>query len=521
MADDSILDVGRNLWRRESASRVAFLVDGAAYYAAFAAAVERAERRILLVGWDVNSNTRLCRPDAPTETLYELLNRVVSGKPHLEVHLLGWDFAVVFALERELFPVVQLGWKTHRRIHFRLDSDHPLGASHHQKIVVIDDAIAFSGGIDLTTHRWDTRRHTPDDPRRKTPDNEKYKPFHDIQIAVDGPAAKALGELVRERWARATGHALEPPAGPLGDPWPTALVPDLRDVAIGIARTEPAFRDRPEVREVEALFLDSIARARRSIYIENQYTTSAVVCEALVARLAERDGPEVVLVCPKTCSGWLEVRTMGVLRSQFLRRLRAADHERRLGIYYPRVSEEVDVFVHAKVLVVDDEICRIGSANISNRSMRVDTECDIVLEARGEARVRAGIARFRDQLLGEHLGVQGAAVQQAILQHGSILRTIEALTHGPRRLVPLPIEEPDPAGGNDLLQLAADPERPVEPEALLAMFLYEDEPALRARFRRKLTRFLGTWAPASRAMAAGVVCVVILVTLVLWRYGYQ
>lgn len=479
----------RAVFKTVKAARAAFLVDGAAYYAALVAAIERAERSILLVGWDIDSRTVISRPGAPRETISGLLNRVVAAKKDLVVHLLAWDFAMVFALERELFPVYHLGWKTHRRIHFHLDNDHPLGAAHHQKVIVIDDAIAFSGGLDVTTRRWDTQRHAPHDPRRKDPGEVGYKPFHDVQMAVDDDAARALGDLVRERWRRATGHELRPPPPPTVDPWPPDLSPDVRNVLVDIARTEPAFpaRGREEIREVERLFLASIAAAKRFIYIENQYTTSTVIRDALAARLAEPGGPEVVLVIPQMCSGWLEIQTMGALRAGFLSALRTADIEGRLRVYYPRVSEDVDVFVHSKVLIIDASIVRVGSANLSNRSMRVDTECDLSIDARGDLRIKAAILRFLAGLLAEHLGASRDAVFDALDRERSLIAAVESLRGGPRTFVPIDERLEATAPIDAILHLAADPERPIDPEQLVNTFLLEDERSARARlFRRSV-----------------------------------
>jgi phosphatidylserine/phosphatidylglycerophosphate/cardiolipin synthase-like enzyme len=181
----SIAREGRNCWRRARAHRVAFLVDGAAYFDAFAAATERARRSILM----------LC-----------------------------------------------------------------------QKVVVVDDAVAFVGGFDIAACRWDTPRHLADDPRRVDPGYGLYAPFHDIQVVVDGEAATALGDLVRERWQRATGRPIPPPRVE-NDAWPAGVAVELHDVRVAIARTEPRWDGRPAVHEVEALHLDAIAAARRSIYL--------------------------------------------------------------------------------------------------------------------------------------------------------------------------------------------------------------------------------------------------------------
>src|SRR6266404_2942835 len=456
-ADAPIVEPGRNCWRREHADRVAFLVDGDAYFRAFAAAVERAERSILVLTWDIDS--RVCiRPDTPSapssapsglpDRLGEFLNAIVSRRPGLHAHVLNWDFAMIYAFEREPLPLLKLGWRTHRRLHFRLDGRHPVGACHHQKVVVVDDAIAFAGGLDLGTHRWDTREHRGVDPRRLDAAGRPYGPFHDVQTAVDGAAAAALGHLVRTRWQRATGRRVAAPPPPCRDPWPHDLASDLTDVDVAIARTEPAWSGRREVREVEALFLDSIRAARRVLYVENQYLTSARIGDALAARLSERNGPEIVLVVPRHCSGWLEETTMGLLRGALLERLRAADRRDRLRIYCPMVPGLVSgcINVHSKVMVVDDRLVRVGSANLSNRSMGLDTECDLVIDGADEARVAHGIAAFRDGLVAEHLDVDRGRVAAAIATHGSLLAAAAL----------------------------ADPERPVDPERLIEQLLPEE-----------------------------------------------
>ena len=149
---------------------------------------------------------------------------------------------------------------------------------------MIDDALAFSGGLDLTTRRWDTREHRLDDPRRVDLAGVPYPPFHDVQAMVDGKAAAALAELARMRWTHGACERA-PPIRPTGDPWPQSVTPDLTDIDVGIARTSPALDDESEIREVEALFFDMVDRAERCIYIENQYLTSQRFAE----RLAQPD----------------------------------------------------------------------------------------------------------------------------------------------------------------------------------------------------------------------------------------
>jgi phosphatidylserine/phosphatidylglycerophosphate/cardiolipin synthase-like enzyme len=217
--DGRLLVPGRNCWRIERAARLAFLVDGEAYFGAVRKALAGARHSILILGWDIDSRMLLV-PDGANdgypEPLGDFLNAVVARQPSLRGYVLSWDFAMLYAMEREWLPIYKLDWRTHRRLHFRLDDRHPAGASHHQKVIVIDDALAFVSGFDLTRCRWDTSAHACDDPRRVDHRGEHYGPFHDVGVVVTGDCARALGDLVRERWRRATGAAPRPT--PPGEP---------------------------------------------------------------------------------------------------------------------------------------------------------------------------------------------------------------------------------------------------------------------------------------------------------------
>ncbi len=476
MEENGILREGRNCWRITQSKRAAFLVDAAAYFSAFAAAAEKAQKSINILGWDIDSRTRLLCDDRhpfPVE-LGNFLNSIVSRRHGLRVYLLGWDFAMVFAFEREPLPVYKLGWRTHQRVHFRLDGNHPVGASHHQKIVVIDDAVAFTGGLDLTIRRWDTPEHKVNDVRRIDPGGALYSPFHDVQIMVDGQTAAALGELARERWRRATGQKLSRPPRISADCWPENIPPDIESVSLGIARTEPAYNGYRQVEEVKQLYLDSIAAARRFIYIENQYFTSATIANALTARLAEPDGPEIIIVLPRDTPGWLQERTMGILRARLLRELRQADRFGRLRLYCPIISglDGDCIKVHSKVMVMDDAFLRIGSSNLNNRSMGLDTECDLALEAPGPGAVSGTIAHFRNRLMAEHVGTSPERIADILAKRGSLIAAAESAYNSDRTLEPLNDQLPESYVIPETM--IVDPERPVEPEKLVAEFVPEE-----------------------------------------------
>ena len=478
MEQERILIEGKNCWRIERARRASFLVDGESYFRAFAAVVERARNSILIAGWDIDSRISLLRdrkrrklPDA----LGSFLDTVVSRRPGLRANILIWDSSMIYTFEREPLASLKLGLKTHPRLHFRLDGNHPVGASHHQKIVVVDDSVAFGGGIDLTRFRWDTPAHFPQDERRVDAAGRPYPPFHDVQMIVDDDAAAALGDLFRERWYRAAGERIPVPRKREDDLWPGWLSPDIEDIAVAIARTEPAYAELPGVREVENLYIDAISAARRFIYIENEYLTSAKIGDLLISRMGESDGPEIVLVLARRSTGWLEESTMDTLRARLLRKLREADRFGRLRVYYPHVEGlgEQHINLHAKVLVVDDRLVRIGSSNLSNRSMGLDTECDLAIESHGKDRIERTIALFRSRLLGEHLGVSPEKVMEMTADRGSLIEVVDALRNSDRTLKPLRVVVPEFL--DDLIHdQLIDPERPATPEKLIEEFIPQE-----------------------------------------------
>lgn len=497
---------GVNCWRVEQAQRAAVLVDGEEYFRAFAAAAERARKSILVLAWDFDSRTCLHADDDDSPVprkLGDFLNHLARRRRGLQIRILIWDYPMVFGTDREFPSVYGLGWKPHRHVRVRYDNTHPVTGSHHQKVVVIDDRVAFCGGLDLTCRRWDTCAHRPDDDRRSN-EGTAYPPFHDVMLVVDGAAARSLGDLARERWRRATGRALAAPRRQGPDPWPPHLQPDLRRVEVAISRTQPETDVHEPVREIEASYLDLIAAARHSIYIENQYFTAHRIGEALQARLAEPDGPEIIIVLRRLSHGWLEELTMQNLRKALIARLREVDVHGRLKVCYPHIQglkEGTCIDVHSKLMVVDDRWLRVGSANISNRSMGFDTECDLTVDADGRDDVRQAIAGLRDRLLGEHLGVEPAVVAREIERGGSIRAAIDALHSDTRTLMRLD-HEPEVSGAVMTIAGLADPEQPVKLESLVDQFA----PRTQAR------RTGRTWAKF-----AAVVALIAALTA-LWRY---
>lgn len=494
-----ILRPGETCGACEPIGRAAPLVDGAAHFPALADAMERARHGICILGWDIRSDLVL-DPDRP-EPLRRRLDRLVRANPGLEVRILVWDWIFVYGLDREPLPWLWLGLLTHERVHFELDDRHPPGGAHHEKLVVIDDRLAFVGGIDLTAGRFDTPRHDPRDRWR----GRGKPPFHDVMLMLEGPLAARLGAFFRERWRLATGEELRaPPAHGGSSPWSDRIEPWWRDVRGALARTDPGPGDADPVREIEALYCAAIGAARRTICIENQYLTAVAVREALAKRLGRGDGVEVVVVTTTAYEGVLEKTVMDSGRERFVARLQEAGRGDRVRVLAPMIDGPggpMGIVVHSKLMIVDDDFVTVGSANLANRSMGLDTECNVALVADpGRAETREAVRRLRETLLAEHLGCSREEFAQAVERSGSLVAAVDALNGGPRHLVPVrPSPPPAPA---ELVEAAgiADSDRPVDAEMLLE----------RLAPPRRLTKLVGG--------AAGVLLFPFAAT-VLWQAG--
>jgi phosphatidylserine/phosphatidylglycerophosphate/cardiolipin synthase-like enzyme len=413
----------------------------------------KAQRSIYLLGWAFDPLTQLT-PDLTgggpvDDRAGPFLRDLACAKPQLDVRVLIWKSALPVAASQHFFPHRARACFRKTPVHFRLDESVPFGACHHQKVLVIDDQLAFCGGGDISIDRWDTQEHLDGDQRRHMPTGGVHDPRHEVMMMVEGEAAAMMGDLCRHRWARSRGRDIAPrdpgsPAAP--SPWPEAFEAQFHGVSVGLARTEPAWRDQPEVRESEALHLAAVARAKRWIYMENQYFTSPAMGEALAARLQEEDGPEVVVISTEHSPSWFDRMTMDKTRSALIRRLQAADKGGRFHAYCPETDGGKTIIVHAKHTIIDDDLLRVGSTNINNRSTGFDSEADVAIEAAegvaGDA-TRAAIARHRARTIGHFFAKTPDQVQAAVAETGSLHKAIEQLDDGPlrrlRRLGPVPI----------------------------------------------------------------------------------
>ncbi len=454
---------GENCRSVEPFNRLAVLIDGDAYFAAIEQAFKRARRRIVIVGWDFNSQIKL-QPQRgePAQSLGDLLLDLVEACPELEVHILVWRNSIFYGANVDTPLSLLPRWSDHPRIHFKLDDVHPFGACHHQKIVCVDDNLAFTGGIDLTQGRWDTPEHRPEHELRHKDDGEPYRPVHDVQAMFDGDAARGIARIAAERWEAA---GCEPLADlpPLDAIWPECVAPLLTDHATAIARTIPAGDNQPVVAEIRSLNQAMLLSACRWIYVESQYFAVPEVAEILAWQLSRPDGPEVVLAINQESDGLLEQYVMANNRDRMFALLRHADKHGRLRTYHPVscTEPECQIKAHSKLLIVDDRLLRVGSSNFNSRSLGLDTECDIAIEG-STPEARKAILQMLAQLLGEHLNVTAEKFSMALARSGSLIDTIETFNGGPRRLQPYPDLPPETemtlAPGSSLL----DPDRPID-----------------------------------------------------------
>lgn len=426
------------VWRYEHATRATMVIDAADYFTHMQDAMLKAENRILLVGWDFDTRIHLDHgrrwwqrgyKRGHPQRLGSFIAWLARHRKTLDIRILKWSYGLFSMIGRPTMWYDIARWARHRRITFKFDTAHPVACSHHQKIVVIDNRLAVCGGIDMTDQRWDTREHAAEDPRRRTPRGKKYGPWHDATMMMEGDIASALAELGEDRWACAGGGFLDPIDPCDNSPWPDDLQAQFEDVEIGIARTRSAYREWDKVDEIRQLYVDQIKRAKKFIYAESQYFASRAVAEAIIARVQEEDPPEIVIVHPANADGWLEQQAMDHARAELVRCIKEVDHKGRFSIWNPFVGT-TPIYVHAKIMIVDDEILRIGSANLNNRSMGLDSECDVFIDTQRPGNGHAGeaIAAIRRSLIAEHTGIDEEQVDMLAERHGSYAAMIDHTT---------------------------------------------------------------------------------------------
>ena len=453
-------------WRKTHARNARLLVDAAEYFRVLRHALLSARHSIWIIGWDIHSRMRFFGANEPVDgwprELGEFLKALATARSELSINVLVWKSIILYAGEREWFPAAQ--FEGPDNLVFCLDDSLPLGSAQHQKFVVIDDSLAFAGGLDLTIRRWDDHTHAARSGDRIDPSGQPYPPFHDVQLMVDGDTALRLGELARTRFDLA-GHECAARLVDRTDIWPADLEPHFSDATILIERTEPALPGYGHAEEIKNSILASIARAQRSIYIENQFVSAVEIARRIRDRMLECPQLEVLIIAPKQHSSWIESRTMRNGRLEFMRIFEGPLSE-RIRLLNPQVTDgdtTETVMVHSKLMIVDDELLRVGSANLNNRSMGTDTECNLVLVADSQSQRRA-IAGARNALIAHYCGVTSGAVERCCAD-GSLLAAASLSANG-HRLEAIDDGRPDPKLVIETVMPLADPPKPLAQGAI-------------------------------------------------------
>jgi phosphatidylserine/phosphatidylglycerophosphate/cardiolipin synthase-like enzyme len=340
------------------------LIEGAAYFQALEQAILCARRSVLIAGWCITPGFALVR-DEPPVLLRELLGEAAES---VDVRVLLWAGAPVpaFKPRRATVREARAALVRGTRIDAALDANERPMHCHHEKLVVIDDEVAFVGGIDLTDLGGD-RYDTPEHPARGR------LGWHDVASQMRGPAVADVRNHIAQRWQAVTGQRLEPP--------PPPERANAGDVELQIVRTVPEkiydFAPRGDFRIIEA-YLRAVRSARHLIYLENQFLWSPEIVEILADKLRRPPSDEfrVVIMLPgKANNGQDDTRGQ-------LSLLAAADRDKRRFLpttIRARSGNTSDrVYVHAKVGIVDDLWLTLGSANLNAHSFFNDSEVNLV-----------------------------------------------------------------------------------------------------------------------------------------------
>ncbi len=429
-------------WKVGLAERAALLIDMEAYFDAAMDAMSRARHCVHLLNWAFEPATLLHpQPGGGGPDSDRIGNFLIAlaKNPELDVRVLCWDSAMPVAATQHFFPLADRRDFAGTNVKLVLDAKLPMGACHHQKMIVIDDALAFCGGGDIGPDRWDTPAHLDDDPRREKTrrDNKCFDSRHEVMGVVDGEAASNLGELFRDRWRRATGETIDA-CPPVRRPrWPGKIPPAFADIDAGVSRTQAAWRDYPQVRENEALHIAAI-RAAKSLHLHGEPVLHLAADRARTGEAPRRagrprgradlhralaellrpddDGSHPAGFHPDT-DGSRQARPAAGLQPHHdarphHHRARQADHRRRRAAAH-RLGQHQQPFVRIRHRVRSQSGSRLG-AN------------------------RAEVLRLRNKLLAHWLGCLPEPIEAAIAEHKGVGRALEALrTAGYCRLRPL------------------------------------------------------------------------------------
>ncbi len=365
------------------------LVDGAVALPRIAAEIRGAASHVHVAGWHVQGDFGLVR-GSETTTVRDAL---AAAAERIPVRVLQWAGAPlpVFPPGRADVHAGREALVDGTRIHAVLDAhERPLHC-HHEKLVIVDDRVAFVGGIDLTAlggDRFDSPAH-----------DHRPLGWHDVSTRLRGPAVTDVAEHFRARWQEVAREPL--PAPPAQEPAGDVELQVVRTLCEGMYDFAP----RGDFRILEA-YVRALRSARELVYLENQFLWSPEIVHILAEKLRDPPTPAfrvVVLLPARANNGADDTRgQLGVLADaddgggRFLAcTLYARD---------PGGTDAAPVYVHAKVGIVDDRWLTVGSANLNAHSLYNDGEVNIVCRQRDLVRT------VRLRLWAEHLEADVAEI---------------------------------------------------------------------------------------------------------------
>jgi phosphatidylserine/phosphatidylglycerophosphate/cardiolipin synthase-like enzyme len=398
-ADDSRWFAGGTPPREHN--RITPLIDGDAFFTRLYTALTGAQRYVYIAGWCVTPYVPLLRGSTDDLLRTRLLGVLSTTADRVPVRILLWGGApFVIQPTRRVVRATQKIFQERGTGDLRcvLDETAQMSHCHHQKTIVVDGELAFVGGMDLTTFagdRWDDNAHGL----------RAGVNWHDVEALVEGETVADVEANFRERWEAVTGDTTLPHNDPRLDPsWSTRA-----QIVRTIPRGRYDFAPRGEF-GIHHAYVEAIRRAQRFIYLETQYLWSPDVMDALIDVMnAPHDEPfRIVIVLPaRATSGKWD-------NDDHVEQLRTADNGRGIAEVYSlydsgptngvRPFRYRPTYVHAKVGIIDDDWCSIGSANLNTRGMVTDSEINVVA-------IDNAVARdLRLQLWAEHLGTTKEAI---------------------------------------------------------------------------------------------------------------
>jgi len=364
-----------------SACSVELLVDGAEALPRIREEIEGARSHVHVAGWFFTPGLPLGHGGPTVAAL------LAQAAERLPVRVLAWAGAPLplFHPDRGEVRDMRDALRRGSRVDVRLDAKERPMHCHHEKVVLVDDRVAFVGGMDLTSFAGDRLDDSAHAARGR-------QGWHDACLRLEGPIVADVAEHFRLRWREAGGEDVG-----------GASCPDAGGVEAQLVRTVPE-RIYDGLPRGEFTILESYRRAlcsaERLVHLESQFLWSSEVVAILAEKLRNPPADDfrvVVLLPARPNNGADDTRgQLGVLVDADEQG--GGDTSRFLActLYQPGRGGG-SVYVHAKVGIVDDRWLTVGSANLNEHSFFNDTEVNVVVQ--DEALARA--ARVR--LWSEHL----------------------------------------------------------------------------------------------------------------------